>query len=127
MLSLPNGVTVFNATPHPIRFWSEDWAEPVEVQPDEVINATVEEQVISEADGITFVSTVFQDNREGWHLVGKAEVQGATVIVGSIIAAQAYPLSQNNGHGVVALVPCAGYERVPPTEKRMRPDKFTVF
>jgi len=28
---------------------------------------------------------------------------------------------------VVALIPVAGFERVPPAEKRMRDDKFTVF
>jgi hypothetical protein len=43
------------------------------------------------------------------------------VVVGSIIAAQAYPGL------VVAMTPAPGYERKPPTEKRMRPDKFTVF
>jgi hypothetical protein len=43
------------------------------------------------------------------------------MIVGSIIAAQAYPGS------IKAMIPCEGYERVPPTEKRMRPDKFTVY
>lgn len=43
------------------------------------------------------------------------------VILGSIIAAQAYP------GDVVAMVPVPGYERVAPPEKRMRCDKFTVF
>jgi len=42
------------------------------------------------------------------------------LLIGSIIAAQSYP-------GVLAMVPAPGYERVPPAEKRMRPDKFTIF
>jgi len=41
--------------------------------------------------------------------------------VGSIIAAQAYPGQ------VVAMTPTPGYERVPPAEKRMNPDKFNIF
>ena len=43
------------------------------------------------------------------------------MVVGSIIAAQAYPGL------VVAMVPAPGYERRPPAEKRMRPDKFTIY
>lgn len=42
-------------------------------------------------------------------------------IVGSIIAAQAYPGE------VVAMTPAPGYERVAPAEKRMNPHKFTIF
>ena len=43
------------------------------------------------------------------------------IIIGSIIAAQAFP------GRVLAMVPAPGFERVPPAEKRMRDDKFTVF
>lgn len=46
---------------------------------------------------------------------------GILVIVGSIIAAQAYPGE------VVAMTPVEGFERVAPAEKRMRCDKFTTF
>lgn len=42
-------------------------------------------------------------------------------VVGSIIAAQAYP------GRVVAMTPVPGFERVSPAEKRMRCDKFTTF
>ena len=50
----------------------------------------------------------------------EAENPGA-IIVGGIIAAQAFPKR------VLAIVPVEGFERVPPAEKRMRDDKFTVF
>lgn len=43
------------------------------------------------------------------------------VIVGSIIAAQAYPGK------VFGLTPVPGYERVAPAEKRMSSDKFVTF
>ncbi len=43
------------------------------------------------------------------------------IIVGSIIAAQAFP------GRVLAMVHAPGFERVPPAEKRMRDDKFTTF
>jgi len=120
------GIKIFNATPHPIRFWDPSMPEPVEVPPDEVINARATEEVVGQfttpgGGVVTLVKTVFLPTPEGWKVVRQANEQGADVIVGSIIAAQAYP-----GH-VVALVPAPGYERVPPEQKRMLPDRFTVF
>ncbi len=42
-------------------------------------------------------------------------------IIGSIIAAKAFP-------GVVfGMTPAKGFERVAPAEKRMNPSKFTTF
>ena len=43
------------------------------------------------------------------------------VIIGSMIAAQAFP------GRVCAMIAAAGFERVPPDQKRMRDDKFTIF
>lgn len=124
MKALPNGVTAFNATPHTIRFWAKGWPEPIEVEPDEVVNARINEFAVSDPvapSGVTFVTTEFVGNADGDAVIARARDAGADLIVGSIIAAQAYP------GRVVAMVPCEGYERVPPAEKRMRPDKFTVF
>jgi hypothetical protein len=129
MKTLTNGLTVFNATPHPITFWREDWPEPVIVESDEVINAVPVERPVSSAgvgpagyeDTIWFVMTIFEGNETGEEIIRYAKDCGADVIVGSIIAAQAYP-----GH-VVAMIPASGYERVAPAEKRMRPDKFTIY
>lgn len=123
MKTLPNTLTVFNATPHIVRFWKEGWPEPVEVEPDEPINATVSEEFVSDIQGdredIVLVRATFVGNYEGREIIRQAK-EYADVIVGSIIAAQAYP------GDVVAMCPSPGYERVPPAEKRMRPDKFTI-
>jgi len=153
MKMLPNGLTVFNSTPHSITFWCEDWGEPVEVECDQLINASVTEVEVdmdyihnatsvevtryakSESDlmwshdpvvwgtveAIKFVKTEFAPNIEGWETIEDAYENGADVVIGSIIAAQAYPGK------VFAMTPAPGYERVAPTEKRMNPDKFTVF
>jgi hypothetical protein len=122
---LPNGVVVFNATPHTIRFWDESWTEPVECPTDEVISASIVEEpagfIPLDNISIELVTTKFVGNDDGRRIAHKMKDVWGCVVVGSIIAAQAYP-------GLVfAMVPCAGYERVPPAEKRMRPDKFTVF
>lgn len=127
MKTLPNGVKIFNATPHVIRFWREDWDEPVEVEPDEIISAKVVESVEPKPNAIycdlpaEFVVTKFVGTDEGHRIVRDAYRTGADLVVGSIIAAQAYPGQ------VFAMTPAPGYERRPPAEKRMNPDKFTVF
>lgn len=126
MKTLPNGLAVFNATPHPITFWDEEWGEIVTAEPDRVINATpIEELVdvdVTELQyEIQFVCTRYVGNDEGRQIAEQALQAGADVVVGSIIAAEAYPGL------VVAMVPVPGFERVPPEEKRMRPDKFTTF
>jgi hypothetical protein len=135
MKTLPNGITVFNATPHAVRFWREDWSEPVEVETDVLINAKpVEYQVAFPGDNlneavdnnpfdddykIAFVRTEFVGDDTGKSVIDS--VPQGVLIVGSIIAAQAYPGQ------VVAMTPAPGYERVAPAEKKMNPDKFTVF
>jgi hypothetical protein len=142
MKKLPNGLKVFNATPHPIRFWREGWEKPVEVKPDEVISADVKEKLAGyipcptcgrkveheydcpnnvPSTPIKTVKTVFNPTDAGGEIIRRAKEGGADVIVGSIIAAQAYPGQ------VVAMTPAPGYERVPPAQKRVNPDKFTVF
>jgi hypothetical protein len=139
MKTLPNGITIFNATPHVVRFWSEGWEKPVEVETDEIVSASVEEEVVKVMDfppaidnmnqrdleqgteRITYVRTVFGPTAEGAEIISRAAEGADLIIVGSIIAAQAYP------GRVVAMTPAPGYERVPPAEKRMNPHKFTVF
>lgn len=133
MKNLPNGLRVFNATPHPISFWSEGWAGVEVVESDEVINASIQEQEHSTVFAVEYgddgsvnnnvwlVCTSFVGNTAGRQIIARAKEAGAHVIVGSIIAAQAYPGQ------VVAMTPAPGYERVAPAEKRMNPDKFTVY
>ena len=119
MKTLPNNVTIFNATPHPIRFWKEGWDEPVEVETDVLINAKPVETLVKTENNVQFVKTNFVGDDAGKAVIG--DVPQGVLIVGSIIAAQAYPGQ------VVAMTPAPGFERVAPAEKRMNPDKFTVF
>lgn len=136
MKTLPNGLKIFNATPHIIRFWSEAWTEPVEIEPDTKIDARPVEEVVGHVEEPTapgdpeveyktiiadLVRTQFVGTDEGRAIIDRAMMGGADLVVGSIIAAQAYP------GRVVAMTPAPGYERVAPAEKRMNPDKFTIF
>jgi len=121
------GIEILNTTPHEITFGRENCSETITVYPSGIlISAKVveikEQKPLRLALGvmdIECVSTKYLPNQKGWELL--EEVPDRVVIIGSIIAAQAYS-------GVVfAMVPCSGFERVPIQEKRMRHNKFTMF
>lgn len=115
-----DGVEIINTTPHPINFGVGD--KVVEVPTSTLINATPHEEVVANENGVELVRTVFVGNDEGNAAIAKIrEAFPKAIIVGSIIAAQAYPGE------VVAMTPLPGFERVAPAEKRMNPHKFTTF
>ena len=118
-----NGVCILNTTPHPLTMQDTD-GELVTVPTSVLINAKAEEKQVDDL----FVETVFIGTLEGTEIIrdiegtyAKTGCSDRLIIVGSIIAAQAYKGK------VVGLCPVPGYERVAPSEKRMRCDKFTVF
>lgn len=118
-----NGVAVVNTTPHPISFLDGEQVITVPSSSDLIINASPCEKQVDEI----LVKTAFIPTSEGSDIIekiGEAPMpEGATrrVIIGSIIAAQAYP------GAVVGMTPAPGYERVAPAEKRMSIFKFTVY
>ena len=120
IIEFKNGVKIVNVTPHPIRF--QDGDELVEVEPSGVvINARIEERVVKEGVPMLVTST-FKPDKDSEEALSKIEKEfPGVLVVGSVIAAQAFP------GRVVGMVPVEGFERVPPEEKRMRSDKFTIF
>lgn len=119
--SIIGDVKLVNTTPHPIRF---DYnGEPVELPTSGVlINAKIEEKIVQQKNGVTFVrSTFVTDEKSSQILAEIEEMYPDAIIVGSIIAAQAYP------GRVFGLTPAPGYERVPVDQKRMCLDKFVTF
>lgn len=116
---------IVNTTPHPISFLSGAETIIVDTDAEFILNAKATEKAVSEI----FVTTEFVGTAEGNALIDDIEEWFNSnytsaenlVIVGSIIAAQAY-----KGR-VVAMTPAKGYERVAPAEKRMNPEKFTIF
>jgi len=114
---------IINTTVHPIRFQDEN-GEVFEVPPcGTVINArAIEEEAGIHPSGAELVRTRFKATPEAEKALTRLEKEHpGAVIVGSIIAAQAFP------GRVFAMVPVPGFERVPPAEKRMRTDKFVTF
>jgi len=115
-----NGVRVVNTTPHEITFQDQDQIMSVP-NCGIVINAKAVETIIS-AGTPTFIKTEFTGDTAGKTAIAAIyQEHPDAIIVGSIIAAQAYPGE------VVAMTPMPGFERVAPSEKRMNPAKFTTF
>jgi len=119
--TLPSGRKVVITTPHPVTFGDEEQSFVIESS-SVLVNARPVEEVVTNENGVTFVTTKFVGD-ESTHSLLRAlhkECPGV-IVVGSLIAAQAYP-------GLVhGLVPVKGFERVAPDQKRMRYDKFTIF
>lgn len=122
-----SGVAICNTTPHPITIQDMD-GTLIEVPVSELVNAKVVEEEISDL----FVTTKFKESPDGRRVIGEIkdkflktyglnETSPKLIILGSVIAAQAYP------EEVFGMVPVPGYERVAPAEKRMRCDKFTMY
>lgn len=118
-----NGVAVVNTTPHPITFQDGADAVTVSASRELLLNAVPAEQAVDDL----LVKTTFSGSSDGMQIIdaiqGTPMPEGARrrLIVGSIIAAQAYPGL------VVAMTPAPGYERVAPAEKRMSVSKFTTY
>ena len=116
-------MNIVNVTPHPITFMNPDTKEIFEIQPSGVlINARVVEAKIATNGEVELVKTAFVSSEEEEEKLSKLEsAHPNAFIVGSIIAAQAFP------GRVLAMTPCPGYERVAPAEKRMNLFKFITF
>ena len=119
-----NGTTVVNTTPHPITMQDVDGSlASIPSDTDFLVNAkAVETEVDSDLVTTEFVGCEEGETRlvaiEAWAKENGVE---RLRIVGSMLAAQAYP------GRVVGMCPVPGFERVAPDEKRMRCDKFTTF
>jgi hypothetical protein len=115
--------TIINTTPHPVTMVSQEGrvytVEPCGV----LVNArAVEEFAGTHTSGAELVRTRFEADPASEEALSRLEAENpGAIIIGSIIAAQAFP------GRVLAMVPAPGFERVPPAEKRMRDDKFTTF
>ena len=118
------GVKVVNTTPHAINMVTSDLTVQVAVPASGVlINATAETQPVdSGIAGVKFQRTTFIPNAETMDALKAFKVQHPDVVViGSLIAAQAYPGL------VVAMVAHPDFMRVAPSDKKMLIDTYTVY
>lgn len=116
--------SVVNTTPHPINMVSSDLSLQVTVPCSGVlINAkAVTLPVSSGMDGVKFQHTSFVPDADTMTaLTAFKDSNPDVVIIGSLIAAQAYPGL------VVAMVAHPDYMRVAPADKKMLIDTYTVY
>lgn len=117
-----NNRTYVNTTPHPLTLRDEKGADHTVPPCGILVNARAVEEPAGERDGVQFVSTRFVADEQSARALDEIEaIHPGAFVIGSIIAAQAFP------GRVLAMVPAPGFERAPINEKRMRLDKFTVF
>src|SRR5262245_9332539 len=119
--TLSNGITIVNVTPHDLTFVTVDGGVEAAPRSGAVLSAAATETLTVE-NGVEFVTPTFMPSPDGEGLLAQISQEcPGVLVVGSLIAAQAYP------RRVVAMVAAPGFERVPPAEKRMRPDRFTRY
>ncbi|MGB9886494.1 MAG: hypothetical protein ACPLRW_05790 [Moorellales bacterium] len=121
-IAVIEGRTYINTTPHEIVLRSPAGEDHVVPSAGVLINARAVEEAAGGRDGVQFVRTRFVADEQSARVLDELErMYPGAFIIGSIIAAQAFP------GRVLAMVPVPGFERVPPAEKRMRADKFTIY
>ncbi len=114
---------MINVTKHSIRFQSAAGDVYELAQSGVVIDAEFREELVgNHSSGATLVRAKIVPAPGAEDKLSEIEAaHPGEIIVGSLIAAQAFP------GRIVALCAVAGFERVPTDQKRMRDDKFTVF
>lgn len=113
---------IINTTPHEIRFLETDGSIFTVKTCGIIISAHPVETPAGERNGIAFVRTAFVADEENTAALSRLEAKNPdSLIVGSIIAAQAFP------GRVLALTPAPGFERMPVAERLMSATKFTTF
>ena len=121
---LPNDITIFNATPHPLNFWDPITKEVTVAKPDIIINTRPVETVVKKWQKAEFVTVAYQPEDSGRDLIRFIkEEHPETLIVGSVLAAMAYPGE------VVASIPLKGGDRLrsKTASRRVCSDRFTTF
>lgn len=112
---------VINATGHSITF---DGDGEVAVLPSTkyIISCRSVEEEVDRKNGIALIRRRFEPKEESTKIIQAIEeLHPGKLIIGSVLAAQAYPGK------VFALVPAFGFENKPPNKRRAVPDQLITF
>jgi hypothetical protein len=121
---LPNGISVFNATPHPLNFYDVKTKEVTVAESDIILNTRPIETLQERWKGVEFVSVEYRPEDNGLDLLRFIHREHPeSLIVGSVLAAMAYPGE------VVASIPLKGGDRLKSntSSRRVCSDRFTIF
>lgn len=119
---LRNGVTIYNATPHDLHFEMEN-GETITAPTDVVMHCQPKVTLEKAYEAYVLNSVEFLPTQDGYNLIKFVKDEYPDIVIlGSLIAAQAYP-------GLVATaVPSQGGKRLRSYKvKTVRPDRFTIY
>lgn len=89
---LVNGEVIYNVTAHDLDVWCEDEGKLYTIRSDGILNAKPESEVVDTTDNYTTVSMSYTATLDGLELIRRIRREcPKALIVGSVIAAQAYP------------------------------------
>lgn len=115
---LPNGIVIVNVTPHELNFYCEEKGQFVTAPSEGIINAFARTTVFESEPTHDLVSVKFSEMREGRSEVNRLkQLYPDALIVGSVIAAQAYR------EDVVSTIPC----KVGKPGRYVKCNRFTVY
>lgn len=115
---LPNGILIVNVTPHELNFYCEEKGQFVTAPSDGLVNAFARTSIVQSASTHDLVSVKFSEMRDGRFEINRLKrLYPDALIVGSVIAAQAYQ------EDVVCTIPC----RVGKPGRYVKCNRFTVY
>ncbi len=113
---------LINATPHDLVMTNEDGTEFTLPPSGYTLKAETSSVLLREQNGIQFFATSFsQDANTVRDLITIRNQYPDAIIIGSIVAAQAYP------ENVVALITTPETCRAEPSKKRYYAYRFTIY
>ena len=115
------GTKIVNTTTHSITFKRDGNYAMTTIPPSgTVLNAVPFTEQIK-VGKVTIIGTSYEGNHPGHKFLSDLPPDNSIIVVGSIIAALAYPGK------VKALIAWQGYKRLPPHERVYIHNKFRVF
>lgn len=91
-LTLANGEVIYNVTPHELDVWDEEEKKMYTVLTDDVINARAESELLEKRENYVIVHMNYHPTEYGVEVIQRIRREcPRAIIIGSVIAAQAYP------------------------------------
>ena len=120
-VTLPSGLVIYNATPHPLNFALEDGKEVLTAPSDGVISADPYNQEVKRGKRYVLMTVEYGEMEEGRRMIEEIrQVHPEALIVGSVVAAQAYP-------GEIVSPRPYRSNRYDKSNRLIQSNRFTVF